>query len=765
MDGLKRFANRPANMPAWLDGTRKDPKPCREQDLGKFEVVHRDGRARLGRLHTQHGILETPALLPVINPNIRSIEPREMWDRYGIGALITNSYIIWKHDELKEKALKDGVHNLLDYPGVIMTDSGTFQSYIYGDVEVGVEEIVNFQRSIGVDIATMLDVFSRPDMDESEVLSCVDETLARAQVSIDAAKDTMINGPIQGGLFRKLREKSATEMGKFDFSIHPIGGIVPVMEQQRYKEYAKIMLSSLPNLPPNRPVHMFGCGHPMLFPMSIALGADLFDSAAYALFARDGRLLTPWGTEKLVNLIDWPVMMPCIASITPEEVRSMGTNDRNKLLSKFNLEVSLAELARCKQAVRDGTIWRMVERRSHQHPALREAFLWLTTNPSFQKVKNVSKDGLFLNEKLAAQDLDQDKGAWELSWDWIVKSQTTPRRGGVSWGGADTSVRPHIIAAKNLLISRWHSITPRGLGSSEVLILHGHSGPWRERCDNLITRLIHHAPGLEVMILTPIGLLPYSLEDINPFTHVEGPDWIWRNRPDLAFIRSELEQFSLDDRKIVTFNLRGDNLVKRAFAALIDSKVLAETSREGLTDSKDFEYAQLLMRRRKAADKFALFFNIQSELSHDLTKDTDFVINRHGRIKNVLTSGGKHFASFRLGDGGLSLNNDGAIELHSIRRRKIPSGFSNSDMFGFSGEGLAMVVVDDDAEPFVRQGRNVFHGFIIACDPWLRPNEACLIVNKSGDLLGHGISLCTPREITTFGKGVAIKTRDGIKLE
>ena len=54
-----------------------------------------------------------------------------------------------------------------------MTDSGTFQSYVYGDVEVGVEEIVEFQRSIGVDIATMLDVFSRPDMSEEEVRQAV----------------------------------------------------------------------------------------------------------------------------------------------------------------------------------------------------------------------------------------------------------------------------------------------------------------------------------------------------------------------------------------------------------------------------------------------------------------------------------------------------------------------------------------------------------------------------------------------------------------
>ena len=67
-------------MVAWQDGHRTDPAACREQDQGRFEITNRDGRARLGRLHTKHGILETPALLPVVNPNIRTIEPRVMWD-------------------------------------------------------------------------------------------------------------------------------------------------------------------------------------------------------------------------------------------------------------------------------------------------------------------------------------------------------------------------------------------------------------------------------------------------------------------------------------------------------------------------------------------------------------------------------------------------------------------------------------------------------------------------------------------------------------
>ena len=109
---------------------------------------------------------------------------------------------------------------------------------------------------------------------------------------------------------------SAKKMSELDFSVHPIGGIVPVMEQQKYTNLAKIMLATKSNLSPNRPVHMFGCGHPMLFPMLIALGADLFDSAAYVLFARDGRLLTPWGTEKFQK---WKngLIMPSVSNYTP----------------------------------------------------------------------------------------------------------------------------------------------------------------------------------------------------------------------------------------------------------------------------------------------------------------------------------------------------------------------------------------------------------------------------------------------------------------
>ncbi len=719
----------------WQTGTRPDPKPCREKDLGKFEVSARDGQARLGKLHTQHGIVETPCLLPVINPNIRTIEPREMWDKYGIQALITNSYVIWKHEKLKSVAIKDGVHSLLDYPGMVMTDSGTFQSYVYGDVEVGVEEIVQFQNEIGVDVATMLDVFTRPDMTYSQVEKAVIETINRSQPSLTTAQNMMLNGPIQGGIFPELRALSAKKMSEFEFSIHPIGGIVPVMEQQKYTHLAKIMLATKSNLSPNRPVHMFGCGHPMLFPMLIALGADLFDSAAYVLFARDGRLLTPWGTEKISEIEEWPIIMPAIVNYTPAEVRAMSKEERTILLSKYNLEITLQELSRCRQAVRDGTIWRLAERRSHEHPALREAFLWLTTNPS-----NAKMEPLILDEISASKETGEEKGRWEENWDWLVNSQLTPRTGGESWGGADTTNRPHVEMSRRKIRSRWKSRK-----GGDVIIFHGTSAPWRDKIGELVDRLC--SLDYELFIQTPLGVIPWGLEDLNPWAHVEGPDWLWKSAPDLLNIQQELEEFGIQNRKIITLDISDtEELHKRVFEQLEIA---------GPDKNPDRKKTDQII------DKLLVLYNLEEKDAAELCNDSSFVMSRTGRIRNVINSAGEHLFSPRLAEGGLSITVEGAKKLHALRNRKIPSDYKSGNIENYVGMGLPWVVVDDDAEPFVQAGRNVMHGFVLACDEWTRPGDTVLVVNSVGKLLAFGRSQSTPEEFAAFKKGIAVKVREG----
>ena len=719
----------------WQDGRRKDPKSCREKDNGRFEIIARDGQARLGKLHTAHGILETPCLLPVINPNIRTIEPREMWDKYGIQALITNSYVIWKHESLKEKALEEGVHSLIDFPGVIMTDSGTFQSYVYGDVEVGVEEIVKFQKDIGVDIATMLDIFTRPDMTYSQVERAVDETVERGQISIDMAGDVMLNGPIQGGLFPDLRVKSSIAMSGLNFSIHPIGGIVPIMEQQKYRDLAKIMLACKSNLAPNRPVHMFGCGHPMLFPMLVAMGADLFDSAAYVLFARDGRILTPWGTERISDIEEWPILMPAITNYSPAEVRVMDKQERTILLSKYNLEVTLQEMSRCRQAVRDGTIWRLAERRSHEHPALREAFLWIVTNPA-----RSSMDPLILDEISASKETGSERGKWEGNWDWLVHSQYTPRNGGESWGGTDTHHRPHVEMARRRLFARWKSRK-----SGDVIIFHGASAPWRERIGDLVERIYSH--DMEIFVQTPLGLVPWGLEDLNPWAHIEGPEWLWKRKPDYAWIQRELQRLGIYDRKIIAVDISDtEELHNRVFEQL---------------EIEPMDRTPDLKKQGQIIDKLCVMYNVDLQDAIELCENSTFVMSRTNRIRNLINSEGLHLFSPRLAEGGMSLTVEGARKLHSLRKLATPTDFATNDFSFHPGQGPAWVVVDSDAEPFVNEGRNVMHGFVLACDPWVRPGETVLIVNSDGKLLAIGRSQSTASELSTFKKGIAVKVREG----
>ena len=491
---------------------RPDPEPCRENDIGKFEIISRDGVARIGKLHTKHGVINTPTLLPVINPNIRTIEPRDMWDNFNVECLITNSYIIRNNEELSKEALSKGVHSLLNFPGAIMTDSGTFQSYVYGDIDVTPEEIVEFQKNIGVDIGTMLDVFGKPNLNFEESKKVVEETISRSKISIETAKGIMLNGPIQGGIFPELRLLSAKGMSSFDFTIHPIGGIVPLMEQQKYPELIKIISSCRHIIPSNRPIHLFGCGHPHLFGLAVAMGVDFFDSAAYALFARDDRLIMPWGTEKLENISEWPIASETFAKLNPNQVKSMPKNERTKILARFNLEITMAELARVREAVRKGKIWEYVERKSSEHPAL-ESALKLLFEPT--------------------NDLE--------FMEWIEKSTTIQKTGGVLWS-KEIKSHPYVKAGVNLIEKHTDFPTKDAFGNivkkSEwnIVVIHGVQGPWRMRCKELIYELMSRFENIQIFIQTPIGIVPFSFEDLNPFAHINGPENSWNfNKKDVNF--------------------------------------------------------------------------------------------------------------------------------------------------------------------------------------------------------------------------------------
>ena len=142
-----------------------------------FEIKYKDAMARIGTFKTPHGTVTTPNLMPVVHPGKQTLDVK----KFGAEIVITNSYIIYKNEKLKEKALKDGVHELIDFPGTIETDSGSFQLSVYGDIDINNEEVIKFQESIGTDIGTSLDIPTAPYVKREEAENDLEITIERAE--------------------------------------------------------------------------------------------------------------------------------------------------------------------------------------------------------------------------------------------------------------------------------------------------------------------------------------------------------------------------------------------------------------------------------------------------------------------------------------------------------------------------------------------------------------------------------------------------------
>jgi 7-cyano-7-deazaguanine tRNA-ribosyltransferase len=146
------------------------------------------------------------------------------------------------------------------------------------------------------------------------------------------------------------------------------------MQQYRFDMLVDMIMAAKAHLPPSKPLHLFGAGHPMMFAFAVALGCDMFDSASYALFARNGRYMTSQGTAKIEELEYFPCNCPACNKKTPEKVRRMLLMERERLLAAHNLHACFAELQTVKQAILDGRLWELLESRSRNHPALQVAF-------------------------------------------------------------------------------------------------------------------------------------------------------------------------------------------------------------------------------------------------------------------------------------------------------------------------------------------------------------------------------------------------------
>ncbi len=351
-----------------------------------FEIVDLDALGRIGKLIVNRKEVITPCFFPVVHP-IKNIISASSLKNIGAQCLFTNAYIMYQNETLREKVLKEGIHHHLDFDGLIATDSGAFQQYMYKNrIGINADTIEKFQEDICSDFPVILDIPVQLDDSYDKAKEKVIITINRAKDNIKRRTNENCHwfGPIHGGKFFDLLKTSAIEMSKLDFDIYAIGGLVKAFLKYKFYLAIQILLTVKKNIIPNKPIHMFGLGLPQFFSLAVACGCDLMDSAAYVLYARENRYFTlSTGTKNLKELEEFPCHCPVCSKYTPKEVKKFEEKLRIELVARHNLYLSFSELRTVRQAIREGNLWELVEQRIRNHPALVEAVKVVQKNKNF----------------------------------------------------------------------------------------------------------------------------------------------------------------------------------------------------------------------------------------------------------------------------------------------------------------------------------------------------------------------------------------------
>jgi 7-cyano-7-deazaguanine tRNA-ribosyltransferase len=336
-----------------------------------FEVRYSDLAARIGRLETPHGVVETPAFVPVVHPVRQTISPQFL-KKMGFDIVITNAYITLR--QYGDEARKRGIHDIIKYDGAVMTDSGGYQVLEYGSVDVEPAVMAQFEKDIKSDIPIPLDKPTGYGLEYSRAKDYVATTLENCKETLRVVGETdaIWVGPVQGAEHSDLVEHSARELDSMGFKLMALGSPVELMEAYEFATLAKMIVAAKKVIPA-KPVHLFGAGHPLTIPLAVALGCDMFDSASYMLYAKDGRYMTPNGTVRLDELAYLPCQCPICTSHTLPELRGMQGDERIIKVAKHNLHVLKAEVDSVKQAIMDGRLWEYAVQKARAHPKLMEA--------------------------------------------------------------------------------------------------------------------------------------------------------------------------------------------------------------------------------------------------------------------------------------------------------------------------------------------------------------------------------------------------------
>lgn len=288
----------------------------------RFELFATDPvtGARVGRWITPHGVVETPAFMPVGTlATVKGLTPDQI-RQSGAEMVLANTYHLALRPGAQVVADMGGLHRFMQWDGPILTDSGGFQVFslapirkLYEDkvvfrshidgslLELTPAECIRIQEQLGADCIMCLDECPPSDAPLEKIQQAVDRTTVWAARCRDAQQrpDQALFGIVQGGIHQSLRERSAEGLRPLDFPGYAVGGLSVGEEPEAMY---RTLDFTVPLLPADRPRYLMGVGRPVDIMEGVLRGIDLFDCVMPTRNGRNATAFTSQGLLKMKNL-------------------------------------------------------------------------------------------------------------------------------------------------------------------------------------------------------------------------------------------------------------------------------------------------------------------------------------------------------------------------------------------------------------------------------------------------------------------------------
>jgi queuine tRNA-ribosyltransferase len=290
----------------------------------RLEILARcsTNRARLGRLHTPHGAVDTPAFMPVATAgSIKGVWPEQV-RAIGAGMILGNAYHLLLRPGSKRVAALGGLHRFMRWDGPILTDSGGYQAFSMADllkideegftfrsiidgsaIRLGPAECMEVQNDLGADVIMPLDDCPPAGADAARLEVALERThrwLEACAGHHARPGEQALFGIVQGGVDPRMRERSAAAVTALDLPGYAIGGVAVGEGPQEIHRTVSIVA---PMLPESKPRYLMGVGYERDLVAAVAAGVDMFDCVLPTRNGRNARVFTRRGPLNLRNAI------------------------------------------------------------------------------------------------------------------------------------------------------------------------------------------------------------------------------------------------------------------------------------------------------------------------------------------------------------------------------------------------------------------------------------------------------------------------------